>query len=198
MAEPLSPERLAEIRRRVENATPLPWTPSSVYPHICWQGDDQGEQIISANLSERPAEDIDFIAHARQDVPALLGEVERLRAELDELRAQNAKTEDNFESYAETVAMELARLRGMNARLHTALEQIRLLAVQPDLLRLVERALGEGTAGPAAYVNGDNGTTLCCMACDGHIAHIDAGDDFDQLDAKRRSHVCESAPGGEQ
>jgi hypothetical protein len=134
----------------------------------------------------------EFLASSIVVVPELLGEVERLRADVDDLRGQNAKTEDNFTSYAETVAMELARLRGMNARLHTALEQVRLLSVQPDLIRLVEKALGEGTAGPAAYVNGDNGTTLCCLACDGHIAHIDPGDDFDRLDAERRAHVCES------
>jgi hypothetical protein len=125
-------------------------------------------------------------------VPVYAVDAPALAAELDDLRAQNAKTEDNFTSYAETVAMELARLRGMNSRLHTALEQVRLLAVQPDLLRLIEKALGEGPAGPAAYVNGDNGTTLCCIACDGHIAHIDPGDDFDRLDAERRAHVCES------
>jgi DNA repair exonuclease SbcCD ATPase subunit len=117
VAEPLSPERLAQIRRRVENATPLPWTPSSAYPHICWQGDDQGEQIISANLSERPAEDIDFIAHARQDVPALLGEVERLRGELDDLRGQNAMTESSFDAYAEQAGHDLAELRKENERL---------------------------------------------------------------------------------
>ncbi len=151
---------------------------SSVVKALTLPGDHQGRE------HEMP--------RCPRAVPVYAVDAPALAAELDELCAQNAKTEDNFTSYAETVAMELARLRGMNARLHTALEQIRLLAVQPDLLRLVERALGEGTAGPAAYVNGDNGTTLCCIACDGHIAHIDPGDDFDRLDAERRAHVCES------
>lgn len=203
MAEPLSPERLAEIRARhaAQVKRYAPDEPLPAAEQVRTLAEDRDRLIgqdVPALLAEveRLNKAVELLGALLQvdngEIVEALGELARVRAEFDELRAQNAKTEDNFESYAETVAMELARLRGMNARLHTALEQIRLLAVQPDLLRLVERALGEGTAGPAAYVNGDNGTTLCCLACDGHIAHIDPGDDFDRLDAERRAHVCES------
>lgn len=46
---------------------------------IVGEGDDRGEDI---ELSGVPDEDVDFIANARQDIPLLVEEVERLREEL--------------------------------------------------------------------------------------------------------------------
>jgi len=43
----------------------------------------------------------EWIAHSHRDVPDLLAEVERLRAELTELQGQNTQTEVNFETYVE-------------------------------------------------------------------------------------------------
>ena len=64
MADPMTPERLAEIRERTRRLT-------------------EPVGLIEA------------------DRLALLAEVERLTAELADLAAQNAKTEDNFRDFAE-------------------------------------------------------------------------------------------------
>lgn len=63
------------------------------------------------------------------------------------------------------------------------------------------QALGrtpDGAHQPSAYINGDDGVlSLHCGGCDGHIAFIEAGDDFDQLDLKRRAHTCTAPSGAE-
>jgi hypothetical protein len=88
-----APLDLDAIEARAEAATEGPWqydgmplredaeyghivtgggTPGSMREHqICWVGE---------TLNLRAPEDAEFIAHARVDVPALLAEVERLRA----------------------------------------------------------------------------------------------------------------------
>lgn len=106
---PLSPERLAEIRERAAAATPGPWgtyddgtgrydiaaelqdtghgftcrrqvaqtvdEPIDNDPaHRDWDADEDDDQIFA---------DAEFIAHAREDLPALLAEVERLRSDRD-------------------------------------------------------------------------------------------------------------------
>ena len=92
----MTPEQLAAIRARAEAATPGPWR---VVEDIEWgtgaaeyhwyryvdgptdYGDEYGYeyQILSR-------EDAAFIAHAREDIPALVAEVERLQAELARVR----------------------------------------------------------------------------------------------------------------
>jgi hypothetical protein len=81
-------DRLEEIRQRADDATPGPW---SVY-----------EMRHGATYITRPdlvgiarewamfwqPADGEFIAHARQDVPALLAERDRLAAENRDLRAK--------------------------------------------------------------------------------------------------------------
>ena len=75
----LSQNQLDEMIRRCEAATPGPW-------QACWEGRDQfgGESVILTPTGDlyltpgRSLADHDFIAHARQDVPTLLAEVERL------------------------------------------------------------------------------------------------------------------------
>jgi hypothetical protein len=62
----MNDERLAEIRKREQAATPGPW----------W-----------ASPSDEGA-DAQFMAHARTDIPDLLSEVERLKVELLALREQ--------------------------------------------------------------------------------------------------------------
>lgn len=107
---PLKPERLAEIRERAEAATPGPW--GTYFDHVVYdvvadlQPNSSGyscrRQI--AELRDEPIDndpahrdwtaeedatqifhDATFITRARNDVPALLAEVERLTAELDKL-----------------------------------------------------------------------------------------------------------------
>lgn len=76
---------LAEIRRRSEAATPGPWKAfiegrdhESGSDFIATgEGASRGEDI---ELSGATPADFDFIANARQDIPKLLDEIERLRA----------------------------------------------------------------------------------------------------------------------
>jgi hypothetical protein len=139
VSEPMSAERLAEIRARCEAATPGPWypratddccamnaryvglreTPSTVecelYPVLTkhfepgeWGHDgrygldvnhadhEPPDQVVAITLLQQPDlvgpgacdENTAFIAAARQDIPDLLAEVERLREELERLRAE--------------------------------------------------------------------------------------------------------------
>lgn len=85
-------DELAAIRERVEAATPGPWAvPGAnvfrvIAPEAEHHNPTQGRTspypwrvICDAGLWDMEAADIDFIAHARTDVPALLAEVDRQR-----------------------------------------------------------------------------------------------------------------------
>jgi len=70
---------IAEIKKRCERATPGPWK-SYVEGRESMSGSSfimtGGEDIY---LTGATVADQDFIAHARQDIPSLIAEVERLR-----------------------------------------------------------------------------------------------------------------------
>jgi hypothetical protein len=85
-------EELAEIEGRAAAASPGPWT-SFVEGRDHQSGDDfirisgsdaEDDMYVSryGASGSRPASTADqvFIAHARQDVPALIAEIRRLRA----------------------------------------------------------------------------------------------------------------------
>jgi len=81
---PLTDEEIAAIRARGAAATPGPWrsyiegrdhTSGSSFI-MTGEGDLRGEDI---ELSGATPADQDFIAHARQDIPRLLAELQRLR-----------------------------------------------------------------------------------------------------------------------
>ncbi len=75
---------LKGIRKRCEAATPGPWT-SFIEGRDHTSGDSsirrgvEGAWQEDLYLSGATDADHDFIAHARQDVPLLLDEIERLR-----------------------------------------------------------------------------------------------------------------------
>ena len=83
MCEILSDEDLKRIRKRWEASSPGPWIASV-------EGRDHtaGETVILRG-ENREAEDLyliggtipdyEFVAHAKQDIPLLLGEIERLK-----------------------------------------------------------------------------------------------------------------------
>ncbi|HYO49170.1 MAG TPA: hypothetical protein VEW94_04910 [Chloroflexia bacterium] len=72
----MTEQELREIRERANQAWPGPWV---------W--DEQGYLHSTLVETDVPFEDVrDFIAHARTDIPTLIGEVERLQAENKELR----------------------------------------------------------------------------------------------------------------
>ena len=72
--------RIEEIKARAEAATPGPWL---VHPHESAEGqlvvDEHYDNVAECYVPE----DATFIAHAREDIPYLLAEVERLRAALE-------------------------------------------------------------------------------------------------------------------
>ena len=72
-------DEIEEIKRRCGQATPGPWK-SYVEGREEMSGSDfimtGGEDIY---LTGATAADQDFIAHARQDIPKLVAEVERLK-----------------------------------------------------------------------------------------------------------------------
>lgn len=94
--EPMTQEQLDAIRERTEKATEGPWDVEG--PAYCGPLDtlvvypvEDGGALAYVQPSW---EDAEFIAHARQDVPALLAEVERLRAVIkDQSRAWDAGCE---------------------------------------------------------------------------------------------------------
>ena len=81
MTTPLSDERIAEIRERCDKATPGPWSvdeeSGDVWVPSIWRSVAIIEDLDLPLVN--PAADRAFIAAARQDVPDLLDEVERLR-----------------------------------------------------------------------------------------------------------------------
>jgi hypothetical protein len=80
--EKLTVERLADIRQRADAATPGPWLVEDDHRDLNrWVTSESG--TLEANfgyLGNRNQDDARFTAHAREDIPALLAEIERLRA----------------------------------------------------------------------------------------------------------------------
>jgi len=66
-------ERIAGIRERVASATPGPWD-AHVHASAVWP-------LIRVGSPENVEADAVFIEHARDDIPFLLAEVDRLTAE---------------------------------------------------------------------------------------------------------------------
>ena len=80
--EPMTREQLDAIQARLDDATSGPWGcygdgAHEVFDAGEYSDGDQGEVV--AAVIDKPSDAV-FIAHAREDVPALLAEVERLRA----------------------------------------------------------------------------------------------------------------------
>lgn len=72
----MTDEDLQAIRMRAEAATPGPWVKDNDSPIV------RGPEMILYDEGGHSDPDADFIAAARTDVPALLAEVDRLRAAL--------------------------------------------------------------------------------------------------------------------
>lgn len=74
------PERLQEIRARLDAATPGPWKRDRHEILTVDVDDETGWETCIADAYGDPA-DADLIAHAPDDLRWLLDEVERLRSE---------------------------------------------------------------------------------------------------------------------
>lgn len=76
--ERLTDADLQAIKERAEKATPGPWKVGRQSPNgACNVGTING--LLTAQTTD--GSNAEFIAHAREDVPKLLAEVERLRRE---------------------------------------------------------------------------------------------------------------------
>lgn len=99
MTTPLSEQRLAEIRARVEAAQvgPWEWWTSCSFRRLSGpDGKDGGVLRAVVYRDGQPGiegseEDMSLLAHARTDIPDLLEEVERLRAEVASMRQETAE-----------------------------------------------------------------------------------------------------------
>lgn len=83
-------EELERIRERVENATRGPWRATGD-GGITFPLGNSGSYAPIVSFAEDEAfiveDDAEFAAHAREDVPSLLAEVERLKAVIDKVLA---------------------------------------------------------------------------------------------------------------
>jgi hypothetical protein len=87
----ITKQYLDEIKRRLRKTTIAPWVASiegrdhESGSHFIMTGIPPGENIWQEKrredfeISGATIADLDFIAHARQDIPALIAEVERLQ-----------------------------------------------------------------------------------------------------------------------
>ena len=77
-------EELDAISERAEKATPGPWGEVAESGEWWLSGPDiYDDAVMSTNDTEISQADVDFIAAARTDVPALVAEVRRLRGKLE-------------------------------------------------------------------------------------------------------------------
>jgi chromosome segregation ATPase len=105
----MTPEQLAAIKTRADAATKGPWY--AVY-------EDDGDIVIEDtqhNTLTPTAEDFAFMRHAREDIPALHAEVERLGRE-------NEKTREAMNEWAESDARARAEVERLKKR-ESALEE---------------------------------------------------------------------------
>ncbi|WP_329330844.1 hypothetical protein OIU81_03275 [Streptomyces sp. NBC_01454] len=72
-------DRLTEIAARAAAATPGPWTVHEEWPGSVFHGGEPNLLPIARTTGRMAEANERFIAHAREDVPWLLAEVERLR-----------------------------------------------------------------------------------------------------------------------
>jgi hypothetical protein len=111
MMERLTDAELEAIRKRAEAATEGPWYSednSVVYSEKVVDR-KYGEPVEVADTSCGPdIGNAEFIAHAREDVPKLLAEVERLRDALEDIA-------DTGESYHEHYCRDIAKEALRNA-----------------------------------------------------------------------------------
>lgn len=100
---------LDAIKARAEAATPGPWVREWAFStHFVVP--EAAERVADGNVARLKAHqraDAEFIAHAREDVPALLAEVERLRRELAAEQTRRGRARAAFDEFARTSAEEL-------------------------------------------------------------------------------------------
>ncbi|WP_396583057.1 hypothetical protein ACFVP7_06535 [Bacillus sp. SG20033] len=77
----LTKNQIEVIRKRAEAATKGPW---KVYDDYCdTVGAFSGESVARVQTEGKRLSDMEFIANARQDIPALLDHIAKLQGKID-------------------------------------------------------------------------------------------------------------------
>ena len=88
----MTDEELQAIKDRCEDATPGPWWSIKIRDgqdwHEWFQWPYPPMRVGATIYTPQQIRDINFIAHAREDIPALIAEIERLQDELFRARQQ--------------------------------------------------------------------------------------------------------------
>lgn len=93
-------KRLAEIREREAKATKGPWlwdgdvTSYDEENDAPWLVSEGEKQILTGGIKATSKADVDFIAHARTDIPFLLAQLEAARREVEKLEKRLAAVAD--------------------------------------------------------------------------------------------------------
>ena len=154
---------LEAIRKRCEAATPGPWKTTDGYEAaqagtryddlVSILEDSTGEPIIQHIYYDghhtimRPS-DVQFIAHARTDLPACLDEIERLNARQQELLATIARISqttpfpDEMKGWESQRAAMLAEIGTLRSELHDSRDQCQRLTMQRDMWKQQSQSLG--------------------------------------------------------
>lgn len=96
----MNAERIEEIRKRAEAATAGPWK----YYAGCVVTENEGDAVLYANIGEEVDgldADIEFVEHAREDIPALLAEIDWMRKELAQCHRQIELAEEQLTRYGD-------------------------------------------------------------------------------------------------
>jgi hypothetical protein len=117
----MTPNELAAIKARADAAMKGPWRIRREWTRnaaayvdrvvhqdgkfICGGAAHTVSGVPKAKLTDAPSPELMFIAHVREDVPALLREVERLQGELT-TRESNGKVNDTIVTEAMEYAVE--------------------------------------------------------------------------------------------
>lgn len=130
---------LDAIRARAEAATPGPWKlwGMTVMTDRAGTGNvDDADDIAFTTDPDRGTRTFNasFIAHAREDVPALLAEVEALRTERDGLAAYLAADPDYFVYHNEAANMVLALQGILSVAPSDALAEVKRQAAAEALI----------------------------------------------------------------
>ena len=126
MTAPLSEQQLAEIRAREAAATKGPWrTEDDTKDLNRWVlSEDSTLAIGFGYVGNRTQDDAAFIAHARQDVPALLAEVERLWKQADVADECAKKMATRLHDRIAQLTAAEDRIRVLEAERHTTNESL--------------------------------------------------------------------------
>ena len=99
-------ERIEEIEARAAKATPGPWGTTSkcpIHDRCLWIRAIDGGKTNGVwghfGLDGATIDDMQFIAHARADIPWLCETVRQLVAQLEEVEAQNAAMREALETF---------------------------------------------------------------------------------------------------